>query len=105
MTVAEGLRRFRREKKLTQSDVAKALGIHQQAYQRYEVGKVLPIITLLIKMAEVYNVSIDYLVGRTSEKIPNEETIQAIEEAERGEGLSRTFTTVDEVMDALNAPD
>lgn len=69
MTVAEGLRRFRKEKKLTQSDVAQALGIHQQAYQRYEVGKVLPIITVLIKLADAYNVSIDYLVGRDQKEL------------------------------------
>lgn len=65
MTVAEGLKRFRKEKELTQEAVAAAIGIHRQAYTRYESGKVLPIITVLIKMADVYNVSIDYLVGRT----------------------------------------
>ena len=69
MTVAEGLRRFRKEKKLTQSEVAHVLGIHQQAYQRYEVGKVLPIITVLIKLADAYNVSIDYLVGRDQKEL------------------------------------
>ena len=34
---------------------------------------------------------------------PNEETIKAIEEAEKGIGLSRTFDTVAEVMEALDA--
>lgn len=69
MTVAEGLKRFRQERQLTQKDVAKALGIFPQAYQRYEAGRVLPIITFLIKMADTYNVSIDYLIGRSDEKI------------------------------------
>lgn len=67
MTVAEGLKRFRATRQLTQEAVASAIGIHRQAYQRYESGKVLPIVTLLIKMATVYGVSIDYLVGLTEE--------------------------------------
>lgn len=64
MTVAEGLKRFRRERQLTQEEVADAIGIHRQAYQRYEAGRVLPIITFLIKLADAYDVSIDYLIGR-----------------------------------------
>lgn len=64
MTVAEGLRRFRRDFNLTQKEVAEAIGIFTQAYQRYEHGMV-PTITVLIKIADAYNVSLDYLVGRT----------------------------------------
>lgn len=64
MTVAEGLRRFRKERNLRQSDIAKAIGIYQQAYQRCEAGKTLPMITMLIKIADAYDVSLDYLVGR-----------------------------------------
>lgn len=67
MTVAEGLKRFRRERKLTQEEIADAIGIHRQAYQRYEAGRVLPIITFLIKLADAYDVSIDYLIGRDRE--------------------------------------
>ena len=66
MTVAEGLKRFRKEHNLTQRDVAATIGIHQQAYQRYERGSVLPLITVLIKIADAYSVPIDYLIGRDS---------------------------------------
>lgn len=65
MTVAEGLRRFRRERKLTQRELAAELGKTQQEIQRYEAGRAQPIITFLIKLADAYNVSIDYLVGRS----------------------------------------
>ena len=64
MSVSEGLKRFRKEFHLSQNDIATALGVHRQAYQRYEGGKVLPVITVLMKIADTYNVSIDYLVGR-----------------------------------------
>lgn len=65
MTVAEGLRRFRRERKLTQREVAVTLGMFPQEIQRYESGRVRPLIDFLIKVADAYNVSIDYLVGRS----------------------------------------
>lgn len=67
MTVAEGLRRFRRDFNLTQKNVADTIGIFVQAYQRYErEGSTVPTITVLIKIADAYGVSIDYLVGRDS---------------------------------------
>lgn len=64
MTIAEGLKRFRKEANLRQQDIADTIGVHRQAYQRYEAGKVLPMITALIKIADAYNVSVDYLIGR-----------------------------------------
>ena len=64
MTVAEGLKRFRQTKGLTQQQVADELKIFKQAYQRYEYG-MCPSADILIKIADSFDVSIDYLVGRT----------------------------------------
>lgn len=65
MTLADSLKRFRQESGITQQQVADALNIHKQAWQRYESGKVVPAVTLIIHLADFFNVSIDYLVGRT----------------------------------------
>jgi len=46
-----------------QSDVAKILGIEQNTYSRYETGKSNPTQDNLMKLAELYNVPIDYLLG------------------------------------------
>ena len=64
MTYSEALKRFRNEYNLTQQEVANAVGILKQVYQRYEYGRD-PAISVLCKIANVYNVSIDYLVGRS----------------------------------------
>ena len=65
----ERMKDLREDKDLRQSDMAKELGLtNQQAYQRYESGKVLMPITLLIKTAKYFNVSLDYLVGLTNDK-------------------------------------
>ena len=63
MTVAESLRRFRKEFHLTQKDIADVLEVTPQAYQVYEV-KVKPSAEVIVKIADAFNVSADYLLGR-----------------------------------------
>jgi len=54
-----------------QKDIAKLLGISQQYYSQYELGKYTMPIELLIKLSKLYKVSLDYLVGLSDEKKPN----------------------------------
>ncbi len=49
---------------LTQCQIAKQLNITQPSYIRYENGSSEPSIDTLIKLANLFDVSIDYLVGR-----------------------------------------
>ena len=58
------------DKDLTQADVAKFLGIKQQQYSEYEIGKRLISMECLNKIANFYGVSLDYLVGNTDERKP-----------------------------------
>ena len=51
-----------------QKDIAKLLGISQQYYSQYELGKYTMPIELLIKLSKLYNVSLDYLVWLSNEK-------------------------------------
>jgi len=51
-----------------QKDIAKLLGISQQYYSQYELGKYTMPIELLIKLSKLYNVSLDYIVGLSNEK-------------------------------------
>jgi len=51
-----------------QKDIAKILDISQQYYSQYELGKYTMPIELLIKLAKLYNVSIDYIVGLSNNK-------------------------------------
>lgn len=65
MSIGESLKRFRSEFNLTQRETAAAAGIVPEAYQKYEYGKNIPLATVLIKLADAYNVSVDYLLGRS----------------------------------------
>lgn len=66
MEVAESLKRFRKERGLTQRQVAESVGMRESVYQRYEWGMHEPAYKQLRKLADAYNVSIDYLVGRSN---------------------------------------
>ena len=57
---------LREDNDLTQKEIAALLGIDQRVYSNYETGKRTIPLECIMKLADYYNVSIDYLVGRTS---------------------------------------
>lgn len=65
--LAERLYKLRKEKKKTQADMANLLGITRQAYGYYEKGERDPDTSSLNILADFFNVSIDYLVGRVDD--------------------------------------
>lgn len=97
MKIAEALRRFRNEFNLKQDDVASVLGVTRQAYQFYEKDKSNPPSQKILDLANAYNVSTDYLLGRSDKPRPMEIDEKQIREAldfreavikfARGEGL------------------
>ena len=62
------LRDMREDADLKQADIAEYLGIQQTVYSRYERGFQTIPLEYLIKLADYYKVSLDYLVGRTNTK-------------------------------------
>ena len=69
------LKEIREDKDLKQEAVANYLGIKQQQYSEYELGKVLISIEKLSKLADFYQTSVDYLIGRTDERKPYKKSI------------------------------
>jgi transcriptional regulator with XRE-family HTH domain len=66
----ENIRNLRIDKGYTQKQIGEYLGISQNTYSQYEIGVLNYPVDVLIKLADFYNVSIDYLLGRTNEKQP-----------------------------------
>lgn len=62
------LRDLREDNDLKQSQIAEILNIKQNTYSQYENGKREIPISLLWKLADYYNISVDYLIGRTDKK-------------------------------------
>ena len=65
---SERLRQLRNEKKVSQVALAKEVGVSPRVYQDYEYGKREAQMTTLVKMADFFGVSLDYLAGRSDER-------------------------------------
>ncbi len=61
---AENLRIFRMEKKLSQAELAKAIGVTQQCVSEWEQKKTEPTLSFLWQISDLFGVSIDVLCGR-----------------------------------------
>lgn len=67
MELNEALRRIRKQKRITQVQAAKAAGVTEAMYQFYEYGKSEPTASVLIALADYFDISLDYLVGRSDD--------------------------------------
>lgn len=68
MSVNEILKKERTERGYTQKEIADILNISRVAYTLYENGKNTPTTDNILRLAELYNVSTDYLLGRYSKQ-------------------------------------
>ena len=66
----ENIRSIRIARGYTQEQIAKQLGISQNTYSQYEIGVLNYPVDAIVKLADIYGVSTDYLLGRTSIKDP-----------------------------------
>ena len=62
------IRDLREDKDLTQKEIAEMLGMSQTGYSKYETGENDIPTQILIKLADFYGTSVDYLLGRTNKK-------------------------------------
>ena len=60
------IRDLREDKDMTQTEIAKILGMSQTGYSKYETGENDIPTSILIKLSRFYNASIDYLLGETN---------------------------------------
>ena len=68
VNMGEKLRSLRTEKKLTQKQVADRIGLAISAVSSYESGSRYPSYDALIKLARIFHVSTDYLLGMTDKR-------------------------------------
>lgn len=68
MNMGEKLKSLRIEKKLTQKQVADRIGLAISAVSSYESGTRYPSYDVLVKLARIFHVSTDYLLGMTDKR-------------------------------------
>jgi len=64
------IRDLREDNDLSQTQIAALLKVHQTTYSDYELGRLNVPVSALHTLADFYNVSVDYLLGRTDVKLP-----------------------------------
>lgn len=64
----ERIRNLREDRDLTQTNIARNLEMSQTGYSKYETGENDIPTQILIKLADFYNTSVDYLLGRTDKQ-------------------------------------
>ena len=65
---SQRIRDLREDHDWKQGEVAEKIGVTQTTYSKYELGKINIPVDMLIKLADLYHVSLDYLVGRTDKR-------------------------------------
>jgi DNA-binding XRE family transcriptional regulator len=65
MSFSTRLKELRAQKKTTQSTVAHIAGLTDRTMRKYEAGEIEPTLSVLIALADYFDVSLDYLVGRS----------------------------------------
>lgn len=64
------LRDLREDKDLSQKELAQILGMSQTGYSKYETGENDIPTQILMKLADFYHTSVDYILGRTNQTKP-----------------------------------
>lgn len=70
MILNQRLKSLRGEKQVTQQRIADVIGVSVTNVQKFEYGTARPRLENIIKLADFFNVSLDYLVGRTNDPTP-----------------------------------
>ena len=78
MNFGENLKKLRKRANLSQSDLAKQLNINQYNISYWEIGRSEPNIEQIIKLSEILNVPIDYLLGKNEILTSNDKDFQIV---------------------------
>lgn len=104
MTFGERMKRLRLERAWSQGQLAQKLKVHQKQISGYERGVHLPSTDLLIRIAELFNVSLDYLAFDNWEdirqvQIADRDLLQKLEELDKFSEQDKS--TVKAVLDTF----
>jgi len=87
---------LRKEKKISQTDLANRLGIHKNVLGRYERNEVLPSIDIARKIADILEVSLDYLTGKQDVQIDKDTSSRILEVSKfEPEDRNHIFSVID----------
>lgn len=100
MTLGQKITQIRKEKKLSQVDVATAVGVSRDAISKYERDDIIPSVENAKKIAQVLGVSLDYLVSKDdSVEVVDTDMLNRMREIQRLNNDDKN--TVTKIIDAF----
>ena len=103
--IAQRIAQLRKEFHMSQSDLAERLKVHQTAISQWETGRTMPNYDIIAEMCLLFNVSTDYLLGRTDQRgrmwIPKEEGETLAQRLQRSDELD-LILDIEENFSKLN---
>ncbi|MBQ1604706.1 MAG: helix-turn-helix domain-containing protein [Lachnospiraceae bacterium] len=63
LTLAENIRAFRKERRLTQEQFAEAMGVTVGSVYKWETGQTIPELNMVVELADFFDTSMDVLLG------------------------------------------
>jgi len=82
MNIGSKISEIRKQKNVSQSDFAKAVGVSREMIGRYERGEVMPSIEVAKKIADALEVSLDFLAGNSKTAALDKQTLRLIHDIE-----------------------
>ncbi|MBR0135514.1 MAG: helix-turn-helix transcriptional regulator, partial [Clostridia bacterium] len=83
MKLAENIRSFRKERSLTQEQLAEVLGVTPGAVYKWEAKLSMPELNLIMEMADFFDTSVDMLLGYEMKDNRLEATVKRLQECRR----------------------
>ncbi len=80
ITLSDNIRKFRKEHRLTQEQLAEVMGVTTGAVHKWESGLSVPDISLIVELADFFNTSVDVLLGYKMKDNNIKSTIDRIDE-------------------------
>ena len=82
MNLGDKITALRKQKNISQGDLAKTVGVSREIIGRYERNEALPSIEVAAKIADVLEVSLDYLAGNSKKAAVDKKTMKLIHDIE-----------------------
>jgi transcriptional regulator with XRE-family HTH domain len=96
MEIGQNIRNLRRERELTQEELAERIGVTSQAVSKWESGAGLPDISQIVPLASVFEVSTDALFGTSATS--NDAEVRKMMEAANPQGARQSLTVCREIL-------
>jgi len=105
MNLADRITTLRKQKDMSQTDLARAAGVSREIIGRYERGEALPSIEVAKKIADTFAVSLDYLVGEGINASFDKKSLTRLQDIEKldADTKEKIYFVIDNIIQNVKA--